>query len=124
MAECKECGCQTGGGDYCYQHKPYTVTPLKDGSFRVDRFGVQRVWLDAPPAPLASVLRAIRGWDMLDATADGPYWKGVIDEALGVDGGLREMPEADMPANHQNEPDETAPLQVSEPAGDPAPEQP
>lgn len=28
------------------------------------------------------VLKAIRGWDMLDGTADGPYWKRVIDAAL------------------------------------------
>ena len=40
IPHCQECGCQTGGGDFCYQHKPYTVTPKKDGSFVVDRLGV------------------------------------------------------------------------------------
>lgn len=29
------------------------------------------------------VLRRIRQWDMLDASADGPFWKRVIDDALG-----------------------------------------
>jgi hypothetical protein len=52
---CKECGCQTGGGEYCYEHKPYTVSPLKDGTFRVDRFGMQRISFEEPPsAPVVS----------------------------------------------------------------------
>lgn len=48
---CKECGCTTGGAEYCFEHKPYTVTPLKDGSYRVNRHGVTRVSFDAPPTP-------------------------------------------------------------------------
>jgi excisionase family DNA binding protein len=28
------------------------------------------------------LLQRIRGWDMLDACADGPYWKAEIDEVL------------------------------------------
>lgn len=36
---CKECGCFTGGADYCYLHAPYTVRPLKDGTFMVDKGG-------------------------------------------------------------------------------------
>lgn len=47
---CKECGCQTGGGEFCYQHAPYMVYPQKDGSFIVDRNGRRRVWLDEPPS--------------------------------------------------------------------------
>jgi uncharacterized coiled-coil protein SlyX len=34
--------------------------------------------------PIVGTLRAIRGWDMLDATADGPYWKRTIDAALAL----------------------------------------
>lgn len=49
ISTCKECGCRTGGGDYCFAHKPYMVYPLKDGSFRVHRNGVKRIWLDEPP---------------------------------------------------------------------------
>ena len=46
---CRECGCQTGGGDYCYQHKPYTVWPQKDGSFLTDSRGSRkRVWVEPP----------------------------------------------------------------------------
>lgn len=48
-ATCRECGCTTGGGDYCYEHKPYMVEPLKDGSYRVYRNGVYRVWRDELP---------------------------------------------------------------------------
>ncbi len=47
---CGECGVRTGGGAYCYQHAPYTVWPLKDGSFRSDRGGMKHIWLDAPPS--------------------------------------------------------------------------
>lgn len=36
---CKECGCTTGGGQYCYEHAPFVVTPLKDGTCYVDRNG-------------------------------------------------------------------------------------
>jgi hypothetical protein len=49
-AQCRECGCRTGGGDYCYQHAPYTVWPLKDGSFRSDRNGLEHIWLIQPPS--------------------------------------------------------------------------
>jgi hypothetical protein len=28
------------------------------------------------------LLRRLRGWDMLDACADGTYWKGEIDRVL------------------------------------------
>lgn len=45
-ARCNECSCQTGGGEYCYRHKPYLVTPLKDGSFYVDRNGRQHVLVE------------------------------------------------------------------------------
>lgn len=31
---------------------------------------------------LERALRFIRGWDMLDVTADGPFWKRALDEAL------------------------------------------
>ena len=50
QAECQECHCRTGGGDYCYQHAPYMVWPKADGSFIVDRNGRKRVWLDEPPS--------------------------------------------------------------------------
>ena len=39
MTTCKECGCETGGGDYCYQHSPRTIWPLKDGSWYEDKNG-------------------------------------------------------------------------------------
>jgi hypothetical protein len=48
---CRECGCQTGGGDYCYQHKPYMVYPKADGSFLSDQGGRKRISFDAPPPP-------------------------------------------------------------------------
>ena len=47
---CRECGVTTGGGEFCYQHAPYTVWPLKDGTFRVDRNGRKRVEPVEPPA--------------------------------------------------------------------------
>lgn len=31
-----------------------------------------------------AILIAIRGWDMLDCTADGPYWKRTIDAVLAT----------------------------------------
>lgn len=31
---------------------------------------------------LRTLLLRIRGWDMMDATADGPYWRRTIDEVL------------------------------------------
>jgi len=46
---CKECGVMTGGGEFCYVHAPYTVWPLKDGSFRSTRGGLKHLWLDEPP---------------------------------------------------------------------------
>lgn len=30
------------------------------------------------------LLHRLRGWDMLDGAADGPYWKRTIDEVLGA----------------------------------------
>lgn len=52
---CAECHCQTGGGAYCYEHKPYMVYPKADGSFIVDRFGRRHVTFDEPPQPDAVV---------------------------------------------------------------------
>lgn len=43
FGQCQECGCTTGGGDYCWQHRPYTVYPLKDGTWRETRNGLTRV---------------------------------------------------------------------------------
>ena len=43
----------------------------------------------AQVAMLAGLLRRIRGWDMLDAIADGPYWKREIDVALAAVRGER-----------------------------------
>lgn len=51
QGQCKECGCTTGGGEYCFQHAPYTVFPLKDGTFRSNRHGLKRIWFDEPPLP-------------------------------------------------------------------------
>jgi len=42
-AKCQACGVQTGGGEYCYEHKPYMVYPQQDGSYLVDRFGRRHV---------------------------------------------------------------------------------
>jgi hypothetical protein len=33
-----------------------------------------------------ALLRRIRGWDVMDATADGPYWRGEIDDLLSGNG--------------------------------------
>lgn len=46
---CQECGCRTGGGDFCYEHKPYMVYPQKDGTFISDQHGRKRITLEAPP---------------------------------------------------------------------------
>jgi hypothetical protein len=48
--ECRECECTTGGGEYCYEHAPYTVWPLKNGTFRYDRNGMKHVVLLEPPS--------------------------------------------------------------------------
>lgn len=45
-AACRVCNCQTGGGEYCYEHAPYVVYPQKDGSFLSDRGGRHRVFID------------------------------------------------------------------------------
>lgn len=29
------------------------------------------------------LLKRIRGWDMMDVTADGPYWRAEIDKVIG-----------------------------------------
>ena len=49
-AACKECGCRTGGGEFCYNHAPYMVYPKADGSFLSDRNGRHRVSFEAPPS--------------------------------------------------------------------------
>jgi hypothetical protein len=49
LGECKECHCKTGGGNYCYEHAPYTVWPKADGTFIVDRNGRKHVFFDEPP---------------------------------------------------------------------------
>jgi hypothetical protein len=49
LPTCKECGCRTGGGEFCYEHAPYTVIPRKDGSFRSDRNGLHGIFLSPPP---------------------------------------------------------------------------
>jgi hypothetical protein len=33
---------------------------------------------------MRDLLRRIRGWDVLDGTADGPYWRGEIDRVLAL----------------------------------------
>jgi len=38
--------------------------------------------LHAQRDALLSLLSSIRGWDVLDATADGAYWKREIDSAI------------------------------------------
>jgi len=37
---------------------------------------------EARLAVLEALLKRLRGWDMMDATADGPYWRREIDAAL------------------------------------------
>jgi hypothetical protein len=49
-SRCQECGCTTGGGTFCYQHAPYTVYPLKDGTFLRDRNGQRDHLSFDPPA--------------------------------------------------------------------------
>jgi hypothetical protein len=56
LATCRECGTTTGGGEYCWQHAPYTVYPLRDGSFRETRNGLTHVWVESCPS--CSALRA------------------------------------------------------------------
>ena len=55
--QCKECGCTTGGGSYCFEHAPYTVWPLKDGSWYEDRSG-QRRRVSVEPIPPNTEARA------------------------------------------------------------------
>jgi predicted transcriptional regulator len=52
---CQECHCQTGGGEFCYQHAPYTVYPKADGSYLSDRNGRHRVWLVPEPSQEAEL---------------------------------------------------------------------
>lgn len=66
---CRECGATIGAGSYCFEHKPYLVTPKKDGTFLVDRYGRRHVSFDEPPlACTMQVLAAQFGWtNMSDA---------------------------------------------------------
>jgi hypothetical protein len=66
---CLECKCQTGGGNYCYEHKPYTVWPKANGTFLVDRNGRKRVSFDEPPLSLTEELRA-SVTELLDAAVE------------------------------------------------------
>ncbi len=60
LGKCTECGCTTGGGDYCFAHAPYTVWPLKDGSWRtVGSNGTRRVWLEEPSPLAVAVAREV-----------------------------------------------------------------
>jgi hypothetical protein len=43
---CLVCGCRITAGEYCFEHKPYMVWPLADGTFRSDRFGRRHVSID------------------------------------------------------------------------------
>jgi hypothetical protein len=72
---CKECGCTTGGGEYCYRHAPYMVWPKADGSFLSDRNGRKHVSsFDEPPMPDPSVpWSAIRA--LVQQWKDPEFWK-------------------------------------------------
>ncbi len=39
---------------------------------------------EASAATFRVLVERLRQWDVLDTTADGPYWKGVIDAALAA----------------------------------------
>ena len=54
-----------------------------------EAFGKRQEWwnermfvLEQQRDALLSLLGSIRGWDVLDATADGAYWKREIDSAI------------------------------------------
>jgi hypothetical protein len=73
LGECKECHCKTGGGNYCYEHAPYTVWPKVDGSFHVDRNGRKHISYDEPPIhPTLEKLRALMQlmWDEVNHPED------------------------------------------------------
>lgn len=62
LGQCKECGCTTGGGTFCYEHAPYMVYPKADGSFISDRNGRKHISFDEPPSepkPALETLRAV-----------------------------------------------------------------
>ncbi len=66
---CQTCGVKTSGGSYCFSHRPYMVTPLKDGSFYVDRNGQRtRVWYE-PPACCANLKPSFESDEVKAATA-------------------------------------------------------
>jgi hypothetical protein len=56
---CKECGCTTGGAEFCFEHAPYMVYPKADGSFISDRNGRKHISFDEPPAPYAKELEEL-----------------------------------------------------------------
>lgn len=50
------------------------------GLFCEQTVEIMRLYRDK--AELLALLKRLRGWDMLDATADGPYWKMELDAAI------------------------------------------
>lgn len=57
------------------------ITGLGDFLVADAVYGCDASLIAAAPDMLA-LLRRLRGWDMLDTTSDGDYWKGEIDEAI------------------------------------------
>jgi hypothetical protein len=68
---CRECRCQTGGGEYCYKHRPYTVWPKADGSLHDNRYGQHRI-TEAEEAQPAE------GWTGAAERA----WNALLNEGL------------------------------------------
>jgi hypothetical protein len=79
---CQECGCQTGGGQYCYEHVPYMVWPKKDGSFLSDRGGRLRYWFDdLARAPAEERETPVEGCINCGESNDGGYMSGFEGDA-------------------------------------------
>lgn len=55
MTHCEICDCLTGGGRFCFEHAPYTVSPQKDGIYLVDRNGQRSRVSYEPPAHLVKL---------------------------------------------------------------------
>lgn len=92
---CKECGCETGGGEYCYQHAPYLVRPLKDGSFYSDRNGRKCVWIHEPPSlesesgGVAEIVRAVTHVPSDSPAAPPDPWKPIRGSVVYTEDEIR-----------------------------------
>jgi predicted transcriptional regulator len=71
----------------CRPNREMAARELAKSQEVIDKLADRISELEARLQRLTDGLRRIRGWDMLDATADGPYWKRTIDALLAGDDG-------------------------------------